>query len=236
MRAGRLLSLLLVMQNGGRFTAAELAERLGVSPRTVLRDLEVLSGAGVPVYGVRGPGGGFEMLDTFDQTVPALPPGLNTASGRLRRVRVRIAPAALQLALVAGRPEGWRPRPAAAPAPDREDWLEGSFRFDSYDTAVRELMSLGSEVEVLLPVELRATMAALGRRIAAIHEHPQLPGEARSFAKPPNRRDDLPAEPATVRTVAWPNRERRSAEVEANLPPGFGPCAGDGTLPLMAGR
>ena len=171
MRAGRLLRLLLVMQNEGRFTAADLAERLGVSPRTVLRDLEVLSGAGVPVFGIRGPGGGFELLDTFEQAVPALPPGLNTGSGRLRRVRVRIAPAALQLALVAGRPESWRPRSAAEPAPDREDWLEGSFRFDSYDTAVRELMSLGSEVEVLLPVELRDTMAGIGRRIAALHEH-----------------------------------------------------------------
>ena len=59
MRAGRLLSLLLVLQNGHRFTTAELAERLGVSQRTVLRDIEALSGAGVPVYGVRGPGGGF---------------------------------------------------------------------------------------------------------------------------------------------------------------------------------
>ena len=68
------------------------AQRLGVSERTVLRDLEVLSGAGVPVYGVRGPGGGFELLDTFEQSVPELPPGLVTGSGRLQRVRVRIAP------------------------------------------------------------------------------------------------------------------------------------------------
>jgi len=169
-RAGRLLSLLLVLQKGGRYTAADLAERLGVSQRTVLRDLEVLSGAGVPVYGVRGPGGGFELLDTFDQAVPALPPGFAIGSGRLRRVRVRIAPAALQLALVAGRPEGWRPRSAAARAAGREDWREGSFRFDSYDAAVRELMALGSEVEVLLPIELRDTMAEIGRRIAALHE------------------------------------------------------------------
>ena len=98
MRAGRLLSLLLILKNGGRFTASDLAERLGVSQRTVLRDLEVLSGAGVPVYGVRGPGGGFELLDTFEQAVPALPPGLASVSGRLRRVRVRIAPATLQRA------------------------------------------------------------------------------------------------------------------------------------------
>ncbi len=101
----------------------------------MLRDLEVLSGAGVPVYGVRGPGGGFELLDTFAQAAPVLPPGLIAGSGRLRRVRVRIAPAALQLALVAGSPAGRRPRPASVTVVSREDWQEGSFRFDSYDAA-----------------------------------------------------------------------------------------------------
>lgn len=169
MRAGRLLSLLLVLQNGGRHTASELAQRLQVSERTVLRDIEVLSGAGVPVYAVRGPGGGFELLDTFEQAVPPLPPGLVGGRGRIRRVRVRVAPAALQMALVAGKPEGWRPRPNHEPAADRPDWIEGSFRFDSYDAAVRELLTLSPEVEVLLPVELRTTMAEIGDRIAGLH-------------------------------------------------------------------
>ncbi len=173
MRAGRLLSLLLMLQNGGRSTAGDLALRLGVSERTVLRDLDVLSGAGVPVYGVRGPGGGFELLDTFAQTVPPLPPGLTPGIGRLRRVRVRIAPTALQLALVAGRPDGWRPRPNAEPVEDRPEWIEGSFRFDSYDTALRELIALSPDVEVILPVELRDTMARIGRNITGLHRsHP----------------------------------------------------------------
>lgn len=169
MRAGRLLNLLLVLQNGGRLTAGELAQRLQVSERTVLRDMEVLSGAGVPVYAIRGPGGGFELLDTFEQTVPPLSLGLTAARGRLRRVRVRLAPAALRLALVTGKPEGWRPRPNAEPSPDRPDWVDGSFRIDSYDAAVRELLALGSEVEVVLPAELRETMAATGRRITRLH-------------------------------------------------------------------
>ena len=168
-RAGRLLNLLLVLQNGGRFTAADLADRLGVSERTVLRDIEALSQGGVPVYGVRGPGGGFEILDTFEQAVPPLPPGLTSGTGRLRRVRVRIAPAVLQFALMTGRPEGWRRRPDAEPPAERKDWVEGSFRFDSYDAAIRELVALGPEVEVLLPIELRQTMAAIGLRIAEIH-------------------------------------------------------------------
>jgi len=169
MRAGRLLSLLLLLQNGGTMTARELADRLQVSERTVLRDIEVLSGSGVPVYGTRGPGGGFTLLDTFEQSVPPLPPGLSTTTGRLRRVRVRLAPSALQLALVAGRPEGWRPRPNADVVDDRPDWIEGSFRFDSYDTAVRELTALGPEVEVLLPAELRETMAAIGQQMVDLH-------------------------------------------------------------------
>jgi predicted DNA-binding transcriptional regulator YafY len=169
MRAGRLLSLLLVLQSGGRFTARDLAERLEVSERTVLRDIDTLSAAGVPVSRVRGPGGGFEMHDSFDEAVPPLRPGLASGRGRLRRVRVRIAPVALQLALVHGRPEGWRPRPLAELPPDRRDWLEGSFRFDSHDAAIRELMALGPDVEVLLPLELRRAMAAGGRRIARLH-------------------------------------------------------------------
>jgi predicted DNA-binding transcriptional regulator YafY len=163
-RAGRLLKLLLVLQSGGRITARELALRLEVSERTVLRDIEVLSGAGVPVYGVRGPSGGFQLLDTFNQTVPTLPSGLTAAQGQLRRVRVRLAPAALQQALVTGQPQGWRPRPNAEPQLGRFDWVEGS-----YDAAVRELLALGSDIEVVLPVELRESMAAIGERIRRLH-------------------------------------------------------------------
>jgi predicted DNA-binding transcriptional regulator YafY len=169
MRAGRLLRLVLLLQDGRRHTARDLADQLQVSQRTVLRDLETLSAAGVPVYAERGPKGGFQLLDTFQQSVPSVPPGLNASRGRLRRVRVRLAPTALQLALVNGRPEGWRPRPDPTPAPDRPDWIEGSFRFDSYDTAIRELLALGPDVEVLLPVELRSTMAAVGRRLTRLH-------------------------------------------------------------------
>lgn len=169
MRAGRLLNLLLLLQDGRRRTAADLAERLQVSERTVLRDLDALSGSGVPVYATRGPGGGFQLLDTFEQRVPSVPPGFATAAGRLRRVRVRIAPAALQLALLTGRPDGWRPRPASEPAADRPDWLEGSFRFDADESALRELLAIGPDVEVLLPIELRHEVAAAARRIVELH-------------------------------------------------------------------
>ena len=65
MRASRLLSILLMLQTRGRLTAESLAETFEVSVRTVYRDIEQLSAAGVPVYADRGPGGGFQLLDGF---------------------------------------------------------------------------------------------------------------------------------------------------------------------------
>lgn len=65
MRADRLLSILLLLQVQGRMTARDLAQRLEVSERTIHRDMEALSGAGVPVYAERGTGGGWELLEAY---------------------------------------------------------------------------------------------------------------------------------------------------------------------------
>ena len=65
MRADRLVSLVLLLQARGRVTGRALAAELGVSVRTVYRDLEVLAAAGVPVITESGPGGGFRLMDGY---------------------------------------------------------------------------------------------------------------------------------------------------------------------------
>jgi predicted DNA-binding transcriptional regulator YafY len=64
-RAGRLLSILLLLQNRGRMTAQELASELDVSVRTVYRDVEALGAAGVPVYGDAGHRGGYQLIGGY---------------------------------------------------------------------------------------------------------------------------------------------------------------------------
>jgi predicted DNA-binding transcriptional regulator YafY len=65
MRADRLLSILLLLQTHGRIPAGKLAKELEVSERTVYRDIDALSNAGIPVYGEPGPDGGYSLLDNY---------------------------------------------------------------------------------------------------------------------------------------------------------------------------
>jgi predicted DNA-binding transcriptional regulator YafY len=65
MRASRLLSLLLLLQTRGRMTAQQLADELEVSVRTIYRDVEALSTAGVPLCGDAGHAGGYQLLGGY---------------------------------------------------------------------------------------------------------------------------------------------------------------------------
>ncbi|MER5207291.1 WYL domain-containing protein [Streptomyces sp. NPDC002825] len=128
MKSSRLLSILLLLQTGGRMTAGRLAEELGVSVRTVYRDVEALHAAGVPLYGDAGHRGGYRLL-----------PGSRT---RLTDLFAREAEA-LVLAGMPGAAEGLGLGPhfadaqlklrAALPAVLREhvDRLRGRFHIDA---------------------------------------------------------------------------------------------------------
>jgi predicted DNA-binding transcriptional regulator YafY len=171
-RAGRLISLVSILSREGRTTASALAERLEVSERTILRDLEVLSGSGIPVYAVRGPGGGFQLLEGYSPTLPAevwLRPG--SRRGGTGRMTVRVTEEGRRVAAILGYLQPLRVRPDAAPADTPADgWVTATCRMRSVSSMAVEVLALGPHVEVVAPAELRAHVAGLARRTAGLYE------------------------------------------------------------------
>ncbi len=114
MRAGRLLSILMLLQSRGRVSARDMAEELEVSVRTIYRDVDQLSGSGVPITVERGSAGGFELLDGWRTRLTGFTPSeaqavfMAGAPGPAAELGLGDAAASAQLKLLAAMPPEWQ--------------------------------------------------------------------------------------------------------------------------------
>ncbi|MGH8104989.1 MAG: helix-turn-helix transcriptional regulator [Arenimonas sp.] len=130
MRASRLLSILMLLQTRGRMSAPALAAELEVSQRTILRDIDHLSAAGVPIWSDRGRDGGFQLREGWSTNLTGLTEneaqalflaGLPTAAAELG---LGSASASARLKMLASLPDALR---------DNAEQVNGRLHFDPID-------------------------------------------------------------------------------------------------------
>jgi len=158
-------------------TASQLAAELEVSQRTVLRDIEALGSAGVPVYPVRGKLGGFELIEGFTSDLPSSRLHHHPATApaaRGIRATIWLSPRGRRLAMLLGRPAGVRIRRSASSAAHRDGWVQAWIPVESAEETVTDMLALGAEAELVDPPELRARIREAALRIARLHGHGEL--------------------------------------------------------------
>jgi predicted DNA-binding transcriptional regulator YafY len=150
MRASRLLSLLMLLQSRGRVSAQALAEALEVSVRTIHRDVDELSAAGVPIWADRGRLGGFQLQPGWRTRVDGLTAPeaqamfLGGLPGPAAELGLGEAMASAQLKLLAALPDGWREdarRVSARFHLDPIDWYRGPSATDHLPAIARAVWS-----------------------------------------------------------------------------------------------
>lgn len=146
MRASRLLSILLLLQTRGRMSAQALADEFEISVRTLYRDIDQLSAAGVPVYAERGRNGGFQLLDGYRTKLTGLTPSeiealfLSGLPGPAAQLGLGDAMADAQLKLLAALPSERRDganRVAARFHLDPTNWYQSADRADLLPTLAK---------------------------------------------------------------------------------------------------
>jgi predicted DNA-binding transcriptional regulator YafY len=135
MQASRLLSIMMLLQARGRMSAPALAQALEVSTRTILRDVDELSAAGVPIWGDRGRNGGFQLKVGWSTQLTGLTEpevqglflaGLPTAATELG---LGTAATSARLKMVAALPDEWREQASNVAARlhiDPVDWYRNA--------------------------------------------------------------------------------------------------------------
>jgi predicted DNA-binding transcriptional regulator YafY len=130
-RASRLLSIQMLLQTRGRLSARELADSLEVSVRTLYRDVDQLTEAGVPIYAERGRLGGFQLLEGWQTTLTGLTPSeaqavfLSGLAGPAAQLGLGTQVETAKLKLLAALPATWRDdaqRISSRLHLDPEDW------------------------------------------------------------------------------------------------------------------